>query len=598
METLATANASLLLGAALVIVGILSSLIATRFGAPILAVFLGVGMLAGEDGPGGIHFADYGLTNVVGAFALTIILFDGGLRTRFASLRGVLAPSLVFATLGTLVTAVLGGLLSYYLFDLGARESFLLGAIIASTDAAAVFFLVRTGGLQLKHRVGATLEIESGTNDPVAVFLTLATVELILSGELMPGWDVLGSLVQQAGIGALVGVIGGYGLVAVLNRVVLPTGLHPLLAIAGAIFIYAVAAVVDGSGFLAAYIAGLIVGNRPVRAYASILSLHDAATWLVQIVMFLMLGLLVTPHRLLAVAVPAIAVSLFLIFVARPVAVWLSLGLFRYSLREKLFVSWVGLRGAVSIFLAVVPTLAHLPHRELYFNVAFFVVLVSILVQGWSTKWVALKLQQALPRVSAPVSRIDIDLPGQLDTEMVGYPIGADSRVLSVSTLPSWALPMLVARKGEILSAEAAQHLRAGDYAYFLAPTQRVNRLDRLFASTSEWHPLDALDSEFPIRGDAPLDKLDQLYGMNIASEERRFTVAELFAARFETAPQVGDSLPLGQCLLIVRAMDGEDVSRAGLQFSESEAGAQAKSLRGWFRAGLNRMLRFSKPAA
>jgi len=382
---------------------------------------------------------------------------------------------------------------------------------------------------------------------------------------------VLGVFAQQSLIGGAVGAIGGFALVTLLNRLVLPTGLHPLLAISGAVLIYALAAVFGGSGFFAAYLAGLVLGNRAVRAYAGIASLHDAVTWLAQIAMFLVLGLLVSPHRLLVVAAPALAIALFLIFVARPAAVWICLQFFKFNSREKLFVSWVGLRGAVSIFLAVIPMLEGLPHRELYFNVAFFVVLISLLLQGWTTKWVALRLRQALPRVSAPVARIELDLPGQLDMEMVGYPIGADSRVLTVSTLPDWARLMLVARKGEIFEPTQAGELRAGDYAYFLAPTLRVNSLDRLFASTSERHPLDALDREFPIRGDASVTQLRDFYDLGLGEDPGALTVAELFAERFETAPQIGDTLPLGKCLIVVRALEGESVSRAGLQLADSE---------------------------
>ncbi len=568
MSALDVTNEMLLLGALLVIAGILSSRIATRFGAPILFVFLLIGMLAGEDGPLGIRFSDYHLANLVGALALSVILFDGGLRTRMASLRGVLAPSLMLATLGVVITALLGGAFAYWTLHLGMSESFLLGAIVASTDAAAVFFLVRMGGLQLRRRVGATLEIESGTNDPVAVFLTLATVGVILAGHASAG-AILASLLEQGLIGALAGLLGGAALVALLNRFELPTGLHPLLAIAGAVLVYAAASVAGGSGFLAAYVAGLVLGNRPVRAFASITSLHDAATWLAQIAMFLVLGLLVTPHNLVPIALPALGLALFLIFVARPAAVWLCLTGFGYDLREKLFVSWVGLRGAVSIFLAVVPRLVGLPHAEVYFDTAFFVVLVSLLLQGWTTRVVALRLGQALPRKTAPVARVELDLPGQLYLEMVGYPIGADSRLLTASTLPAWVRPVLVIRKGRILDPTQAGALSAGDYAYFLAPPLRVMSLDRLFASTAMRHSEEALDSEFPIRGDAPLARLNELYDLALTNIRAGQTVAGLFAEQFETAPQVGDTIPLGKCMLIVRALDDDGVSRAGLQLEE-----------------------------
>ncbi len=560
-------NTALLLGSLLIIAGILSSLIATRFGAPMLLVFLGVGMLAGEDGPGGIVFSDYGFSNLIGSLALAIILFDGGLRTRFAMFRGVLAPAMLLATVGVLITAGLSALVAHYVLALDTPQSFLLGAIVASTDAAAVFFLLRTGGVQLRHRVGAMLEIESGTNDPVAVFLAFSTIAFIAAPGGLGPLDIAGSLVEQAGIGGLVGVLGGLGVVVGLNRVNLPTGLHPLLAIAGAVLIFAVAAVFGGSGFLAAYLAGLVVGNRPVRAYASIISLNDAVTWLAQIVMFLVLGLLVTPHRLVEFALPALAISLFLIFVARPVAVWACLQLFGFTLREKLFVSWVGLRGAVSIFLAAIPMLSHLKKAELYFDVAFFVVLISLILQGWTTKWVAVRLGQVLPRVNAPVQRVEIDLPGQVDVEIVGYPVLADSRVLSLAAMPRWARIAMVVRGRDILEPAQAGKLKTGDYAYLLAPALRVPRLDGLFAPMAERSADLGTDWEFSVHGNAPLAELATLYDFKLAPDMLKLTVAQLFAERFETTPNVGDSLPLGGCIVTVTALEEDDVTEASLRF-------------------------------
>lgn len=572
MPAIDHANTALLLGSALIIAGILSSLIATRFGAPMLLVFLGVGMLAGEDGPGGIVFSDYGFSNLIGSLALAIILFDGGLRTRFAMFRGVLAPALLLATVGVLITAGLSAAVAFTVLHLGRLESFLVGAIVASTDAAAVFFLLRTGGVQLRHRVGAILEIESGTNDPVAVFLTFSTIALISARGGMDAWEVARSLLEQAGLGAAIGYFGGIGIVVGLNRLNLPTGLHPLLAIAGAVLIFALAATLGGSGFLAAYLAGLVVGNRPVRAFASIISLNDAVTWLAQIVMFLVLGLLVTPHRLLLYAAPALLIALFLIFVARPVAVWICLQFFGFSVREKLFVSWVGLRGAVSIFLAAVPTLAHMPLAFAYFDVAFFVVLISLVLQGWTTKWVAMRLGQILPRLALPVQRVEIDLPGQDDVEIVGYPILSDSPVLRIANMPRWARAAMVVRNREILEPANAGKLKAGDYAYFLAPALRVARLDSLFAPGSERTADLASEWEFSVHGDAPLSELNALYDLKLSPDVMRLTVAKLFADRFETAPNVGDSLPLGHCIITVTAMEEDDVAEATLHFDEEAA--------------------------
>jgi cell volume regulation protein A len=569
MHAIETANTVLLLGSALIIAGILSSLIATRFGAPMLLVFLGVGMLAGEDGPGHLNFSDYHLANLVGSLALSVILFDGGLRTRLAAYRGLFAPALVLATVGVVITAALAGAAAYYLLQLGIAESFLLGAVVASTDAAAVFFLLRTGGVQLRRRSGAILELESGTNDPVAVFLTMTTIAFLAAPGGVGPLAIAQSLFEEAAIGAAGGLAGGFALVWVLNRAQLPSGLHPLLAIAGAVLIFALVGVAGGSGFFAAYIAGLVVGNRPVRNYAGILSLNDAVTWLAQIVMFLVLGLLATPHRLIGVALPALGISLFLIFVARPVATWASLQFFGFTWREKTFVSWVGLRGAVSIFLAAIPTLAGLPHAALYFDTAFFVVLVSLILQGWTTKWVAGRLQQIVPRRVQPVQRIEIDLPGQTDVEMVGYPVLPDSRVLNVSAMPYWSRAALIVRNREILEPAAAGKLKAGDYAYFLAPALRVARLDNLFAPLAEAAGIDDCDCEFEIHGATPLALLSAMYDLNLAGLDGNQTIAELFAERFDQAPEIGDRLPLGNVILTVRKLDGDEVLEAGLRFDE-----------------------------
>ena len=448
MHGLDLVNTAIFVGAALVMLGIFSSLIATRAGAPLLLVFLVVGMLAGQDGPGGIVFNDYSLTYLVGMIALSIVLFDGGLRTRLAAFRGVLAPSLLLATVGVIVTASVVGAVGWLVLDLDPGGALLLGTIIASTDAAAVFFLLRTGGLRLQHRVGATLEIESGTNDPIAVFLVIILTQLILAGGHTPASELAMELVMEAVLGAAFGLAGGFALVAMLNGLAMPGGLHPLFVVAGAVTISAVTSLVGGSGLLAVYIAGLVMANRPVRAYPSIVGFHDAVTWLCQIVMFLMLGLLVTPSTLWDYAPQGLLVAAALTLVARPLAVWICTWGSGFGLREKVFISWVGLRGAVSIFLATIPMLAGVPNATAYFNIAFFVVLVSMLVQGSTLTTAARRLGVALKQLTHGVSRVEIDIPGQTEQEIVGYPVTADSVILGLNRLPGWARVVMVVRKG------------------------------------------------------------------------------------------------------------------------------------------------------
>ena len=570
MHGLDLVNTAIFVGAALVMLGIFSSLIATRAGAPLLLVFLVVGMLAGQDGPGGIVFNDYSLTYLVGMIALSIVLFDGGLRTRLAAFRGVLAPSLLLATVGVIVTASVVGAVGWLMLDLDPGGALLLGTIIASTDAAAVFFLLRTGGLRLQHRVGATLEIESGTNDPIAVFLVIILTQLILAGGHTPASELAMELVMEAVVGAVFGLAGGFALVAMLNGLAMPGGLHPLFVVAGAVTISAVTSLVGGSGLLAVYIAGLVMANRPVRAYPSIVGFHDAVTWLCQIVMFLMLGLLVTPSTLWDYAPQGLLVALVLTLVARPLAVLICTFGSGFSLKEKAFISWVGLRGAVSIFLATIPMLAGVPNATAYFNIAFFVVLVSMLVQGSTLTTAARRLGVALKQLTHAVSRVEIDVPGQTEQEIVGYPVTADSVILGLNRLPGWARVVMVVRKGTILDAPQAGALQPGDYCYFLVGHDRVARLDTLFRESPDVaRRLGLLFGELPIRGETRVAEVEEFYGIEFGPHVPETTLAEWAAARLGGRPVLDATLKIPKGRLVVRRLESGRVASVGLQLDE-----------------------------
>lgn len=592
METIDLVNLLLLSGAALVLAGILSSLAARRFGTPLLLVFLLIGMAVGQDGPGGVRFEDYRLAYFVGSLALAIILFDGGLRTRFASFAGVLAPAALLATAGVVVTAGLTGLFAAWVLGVGPIQGLLVGATVASTDAAAVFFLLRSGGLQLRGRVNALLEIESSTNDPVSVILTLLLVGLLAAGAAESGGEVLLFLVRQALLGGALGLAGGLLLSFFLNRVELPAGLHPLFTIAGAVALFALTARLDGSGFLAVYLAGLVVGNRPVRALPSITAFHDTATWLAQIVMFIMLGLLVTPSRLLATLGPALAVAAFLMVIGRPAAVVLCLKPFGFDWRETGFVSWVGLRGAVSIFLAAIPTLVGTAGHELYFHVAFVVVFVSLLVQGWTLRPLAKRFGLALPRSRPAVHRVDIDLPGQVEREMVGYLIEEGSAILARGAAPGWVKPVFVVRRDAILQPDGAGELQAGDYGYFLVERERVRELDRVFARGAGGKVAPPL-SGFPLRADATLGLIDAFYGLGIPTEMRDRTIAEHFAVEFEGEPEPGDRVPLGPAALVAGAVEDGRVTECTLEVDEEAPVAEAGGLLGWLRGASGAVVTF-----
>ncbi|MDI1347216.1 MAG: potassium/proton antiporter [Pseudolabrys sp.] len=571
MTSLDTVSIAILLGSLLVMAGILSSLIALRFGAPLLLVFLLVGMLAGEGGPGGLKFNDVGLTYTVGSIALALILFDGGLRTRFASIRNVLAPSVMLATVGVLVTTLLTAPVAKYVLDIGWIQALLMGAVVASTDAAAVFLLINAGGLRLRPRVRGTLEVESGTNDPFAVFLALLLVEILALGG--QSWSHAAvTLLRDTVLGCVIGYGGGRIITLVLNRVPLAQGLHAPFVAVSALVVFAFGNAMHSSGFLAVYLAGLVVGNRQTRAHNSVVVFLDAITWLAQIVMFVLLGLLVWPERLASSIWGAIAVALVLMLVARPAAVFLCLAPFTYSWREKLFISWVGLRGAVAIFLASIPLLVGLPSAYLYFDVAFVVVLSSLLIQGWTVALSARKLGMSFARSDPLPRRIELDLPGQLAREIVGYPVPANSPYLRRGLIPNWARPTLVIRKEEILTPAEAEPVRVGDYVYLLAPPEKAQALDRFFMNMPPPRaPEPELLGDFFVPGTATLGALAEIYGLQVAADHTEVTLNDLFVEKLVRIARTGDIVQLGPIALLAHKVESGRVTTVGLRLAEPE---------------------------
>jgi cell volume regulation protein A len=566
MEVIAGVNIAILLAGLLILIGVGTSLVASRFGAPLLVVFIGIGMLIGEDGPGGVMFNDFRLTFMVGSVSLAIILFDGGLRTRFATFRGVFWPAAALSSVGVLITTVVAGLAASWFTGKPILEGLLLGAVISSTDAAAVFFLLGAGGVMLTRRVAATLQIESAVNDPVAVFTTLLLVELIQAGG-HPTWSMAKTLVSQGMFGAVFGITGGLAASVALNRLTMSQGLQPLFVAAAAVTIYALTALVDGSGFLAVYLAGLVLGNRPMRGYSSVIGFHDAATWLVQIVMFVLLGLLVTPHHLLTRGWEAAGVALVLMLVARPLAVAVCVLPFGYRLHEAAFISWIGLRGAVGIFLAAIPVLVNLPNGLFYFEVAFFVVMASLLIQAWTMGPVARLLGVALPRTAVSAGRVELDLPGQLASEMVGFPVAPESPILRGVKPPGWARLAMVVRGEQVLMAPDAGPLRAGDWCYWIAPPQRAQLLDRLFApEIEEKDAAEAFFGSFIVHGDARLGALATLYDLPVPQEQTTLTLEAAFRAAYDRTPVPGDSITLGTMRLIARTVEEEQLVSVGLK--------------------------------
>lgn len=378
-------NPSFLVAGLLVFLSAVAGLFSSRAGFSFLLIFLVAGMLAGEDGPGGIAFDDFGLSFWVGNAALAVILLDGGLRTRFETFRTGLKPAFGLATLGVLVSAALTGVAATVLLGVDWRLGLLVGAIVGSTDAAAVFSLIKSSGVRLSERLSATLEIESGLNDPMAVFLTLALIALAIAPEANSAAGLAALLLQQAFWGALLGGAGGLGTAALLRRLPLAAeqgGLSALVLVAAGFAVFGAAGALGGSGFLAIYLFGLLVAHRAGAVVSSALPAMDGYAWLAQAGMFLLLGLLITPSTAVPTLLPGLGIAAVLMLVARPVAVALCLMPLHFTLREIAYVSWVGLRGAVPIVLAVFPVMAGVPGARQFFDVAFVVVLASLLLQG------------------------------------------------------------------------------------------------------------------------------------------------------------------------------------------------------------------------
>jgi potassium/hydrogen antiporter len=565
-------NGAILVGALLLLISIVASDISSRMGAPLLLVFLAFGMLAGEDGPGGIRFDDFDTAYVIGTLALAVIIFDGGMRTRRETFRVALWPALSLATFGVVITAALVGLCASWALGLHWLQGMLLGAIVGSTDAAAVFALLRTQGANLQERVGSTLEIESGSNDPMAIFLSVALLELLAAGRTELELSVLSAFAMQFAIGAALGLGGGRLLVWLINRLRLMTGLYPLLAVAGGLLIFSVTAQLGGSGFLAIYLAGLVLGNSRLQAAQNILRVHDGLAWLSQITMFLILGLLITPSQLVDVTLPALGIAAFLMLVARPVAVLVSLLPFQFPWREQLYIGWVGLRGAVPIVLALFPAMYGVEDARLYFNVAFFIVLVSLLLQGWTIAPAARLLRLEVPPSAEPLQRVTLDMPGHFEHEILGYQVQPGSliaaRDLATLELPPGMQVMAVMRDGKPQPLGRELRFAPGDFVYVLAQPEALPEVNRLFDPHQAPERLEEhrYFGDFVLNGDALLDELADVYGLEIPASAAGKTLAAYLDQLFHGRVVVGDRASLGSALLVVREMQAGRVSRVGLK--------------------------------
>lgn len=559
-------NEALLAAGLLLFVAIVLSALSQRFGIPALLVFLAVGLLAHELPGAADVFIGPQTAALVGHLALAVILLDGGLRTRMATFRMVAAPALVLASLGVVFTAAIVGVLAVLLLGFDWRYGLLLGAIVGSTDAAAVFALLRSGGLRLNERVGATLEVESGVNDPMAVFLTIAFIELIRLPD--DGAAQMAMLfVLQLGVGLASGWLLGRLLAEMIARLRVTEGLYTLLIQSGGLAIFAATNLLQGSGFLAIFIAGMIVAQRRVHVTEDVLRVSDGLAWLAQAGMFLILGLYADVNVLLTVAPAALAIGVGLIVLARPLAVAAVLAPFGYAPREIGFVGWVGLRGAVPIVLALFPLMAGIADAALLFHIVFFTVLLSLLLQGATLPLSARLAGVVAPAASTILSSEAIE-GSRLPYLMVQLRVLPNARVAGQSieslVFPAGARVVEIVRDGQPV---AAAMLHAEDVVAMLASDDAVAELEELFAPAPP-------AQEFALDADTRLGELCEYYGFEIpdgaGTDE---PVGAFVAAKLRGRPAVGDRIRIGRVLLSVRRAAGGRIRRVGLRVEPRDTG-------------------------
>jgi cell volume regulation protein A len=474
----------------LLAVSVLSSRASQRIGVPIALLFLGVGILAGSEGIGGIPFSDYRLAFRMGSVALALILFDGGLNTPIEVIRRVWAPAGVLASLGVLLVAGLVAAVAH-LGGLDWPEALVLGAIVSSTDAAATFAVLRASGLQLKRRVAATLEVESGANDPTAVILTTTlTFNLLSPGELEVS-EMLLDILTHLLIGGAIGIAAGYAGRALIGRLHLVTGgLYPALLLAFGLLSFGVATLVEGSGFLAIYLTGIVLGNGPLPYRGSLLRIFDALAWLAQIGMFLMLGLLVFPSRLGEMAPLGLGVALVLAVLIRPLVVALCLAPFRYPRNEVGFIGWVGLRGAVPIVLATFPVLVGAPGADRIFHLVFFICVVGAIIPGGTVAWATRRLGLGSPEPPAPHAVLAIESRVPLKGELMSFYID-DALVVSGVRLdeldfPEGASVALIVRGEHLIPPKGGTLLLPGDHVYLVVQPEDRPLIQLMFGRQEE----------------------------------------------------------------------------------------------------------------
>jgi cell volume regulation protein A len=577
------AHQLIFLGSLLLLAGIIAGMVSSRIGAPLLLAFLGLGMVVGPDGLG-LHVANNGAAYLIGSTALALILFDGGLHTRRRVFRLAFGPAASLATLGVVLTAGITAIPAHFLLGIAWLPAALIGAIVSSTDAAAVFLLLHQRGRDISQRVAATLETEAGFNDPVAVFLTVTLVTLMAGHASQSATDIALFLLSQGAVGATLGLAGGAALVALVNRLPVTAGLYPILVMAGALCLFGSTQMAGGSGFLAVYLAGLICGNSRLRASQTIMRFHEGMAWLAQLVLFIMLGVMVVPRHLLPQVPATLGIVLVLVFLARPAAVWLCLAPFRFTVQERLFIAWVGLRGAVPIFLAMIPGMQGLPQSETYFHVAFIVVLASLVLQGWTIAPAATWLHLDLPNEPTPGQHLDLDIVADSSREIsawrVAYGSPATERGVDGLPLPAAVRLVAVLREGTVMELAKLDRLNPGDMVLAVVPPETLAAVDRLFAPRPKHGPSVQTLGDFVLDPAVPLATLVDLYGLPATLADRGRPAGVFLRQRLGREPVVGDRVHVGLVDLIVRRLDGDDIAEIGVAIDPARDPLESLSIR------------------
>jgi len=596
-----TLNILYFVGALLIFASIMASTLSARLGVPLLLLFLMVGMLAGEQGILGIEFSQYALANFVGQAALACILLDGGLRTSFKSFRVGLKPAITLATWGVLVTVLVLGVFVTWLLDVDWRLGLLMAAIVGSTDAAAVFSLLRNGGVKLNDRVQATLELESGANDPLAILLVTGLIALNVDPDGQTVFGFLMLLLQQLGFGLGMGLLFGYLLARLLPKLHLAEGMYAILILSAGLAVFAATNLLGGSGFLAVYLTGVLIGNHKVRSTEHVMRVMDSFAWLSQAVLFVVLGLLATPSNVINVWHYSVAIAAFMILVARPIAVYTSVKPFKFKDREIGFISWVGLRGAVPITLALLPVMAGIDNAFMLFDIAFGVVVLSLILQGMTIPFMANLFKVRIPTNKDPKEELEVWVSDkasitlyEFEVQSGAFAIGRHPMDVSRRISPDEISVFALLRKQEIVVVEENTKLKFGDSVWYAMRGNHASKIANIFNDTTLDRKViddfygDWLLSPSVKLGDLPFftsimeseslvenlkSKSDRLNSEDVIDEKSMWdqTVAEFVQGSLGTAPVSGDTVAISEeWSLVIKEVDDKGKLRTiGLKHQE-----------------------------